>query len=84
MKDIFWSLDKNAYLKKTRDVTFEQLLNSCFIGIEEHPKRQRQRLMLFEYKKYVWLVPYVEDKDHYFLKTAFPSRKHTRKYLGGE
>ena len=35
---------------------------------------------------YVYLVPFVEEGDHYFLKTVIPSRKATRDYLktGGE
>ena len=83
MKEICWSQAKNAFLARTRDVTFEQLLNSRFIGIEQHRIKTHQRLMLFEFEKRVWVVPYVEDKDHYFLKTAFPSRKLTKKYQGG-
>lgn len=81
--DIRWNADKNIEIKNERGVTFDQLLNSRFIGIEKNPKRSHQRLMLFEYKKYVWVVPYVREEGYYFLKTAFPSRKHTKKYLGG-
>ena len=29
----------------------------------------------------VYLVPYVEEPDYYFLKTVIPSRKATRDYL---
>jgi hypothetical protein len=29
----------------------------------------------------VYLVPYVDEDDHYFLKTVIPSRKATRDYL---
>jgi hypothetical protein len=39
--------------------------------------------MSVEYKRQVWVIPYVEGKGFYFLKTAFPSRKHTKKYLKG-
>ena len=84
MKEIRWSLEKNIILAETRGITFEQLLNSRFVGIEQHREKSHQKLMLFEYGKYVWVVPYVEDKDHYFLKTAFPSRKYTKKYRGGK
>ena len=83
MKDIKWDAVKNAQLKETRNVTFEHLLDSRFVGIEKHPQREHQKLMLFEYRRYIWVVPYVEDQGCYFLKTAFPSRKHTKKYLGG-
>ncbi len=83
MKSIYWNQDKNAQLKQLRKVTFEDLINSRFIGIEKHPIKAHQKLMLFEYRGYVWVVPYVKGDDYYFLKTAFPSRKHTKKYLGG-
>ena len=79
---IYWNPEKNDQLKKSRKVSFEDLLNSQFIGIEDHPARKHQKLMLFEFKKYVWVVPYVEGKDYLFLKTAFQSRKYTKKYLG--
>jgi hypothetical protein len=29
---------------------------------------------------YAYLVPFVEEKDHFFLKTIIPSRKATRDY----
>ncbi len=32
---------------------------------------------------YAYLVPFVETETEIFLKTAFPSRKATKKYLGG-
>ena len=31
---------------------------------------------------YAILVPYVADAERVFLKTAFPSRKARKKYLG--
>jgi len=30
---------------------------------------------------YAYLVPFVEEKDCFFLKTVIPSRKATRDYL---
>ena len=82
MKEIRWNLEKNAILKKTRGVTFEELMESRFLGIERHRGRENQDLMVFEYKQYAWVIPYVEEGNVFFLKTAFPSRKHTRDYLG--
>lgn len=82
MKDIRWSAEKNAELQKTRGITFEQLISARFIGIEKHPKKIHQKLMFFQFHGYIWVVPYVETEDTYFLKTAFPNRKYTRKYLG--
>ena len=68
---------------QSRGIGFEELLNAKFLGIEKHPRKAHQRYMVFEYKKYVWVVPYVLHGEEYFLKTAFPSRKHTKKYWGG-
>jgi hypothetical protein len=59
MKEIRWDHDKNTELKSIRNISFEQLLNARFIGIERHRSKEHQRLMLFEYQKYVWVVPYV-------------------------
>ena len=84
MKTIQWNPVKNLELMQTRGICFEDLLNAKFIGIEEHPKKLHQRYMIFEHKKYIWVVPYVMYGDVYFWKTAFPSRKHTKKYLGRE
>lgn len=82
MNKFYWNPEKNELLKKVRKATFDDLVNARFIGMEDHPKKLHQRLMLVEYKDQVWVIPHVEGKGYYFLKTAFPSRKHTRKYLG--
>ena len=84
MKELRWSPGKNTELKETRNMTFEQLVSSRFIGIEKHTKKVHQQLMLFEFNKYVWVVPYIDEKECLFLKTAFPSRKYAKKYLGGK
>ena len=50
----------------------------------EHPNRQKypdQRILLVALERYVYLVPYVEEADYFFLKTVIPSRKATRDYL---
>lgn len=82
MKEIRWNLLKNERLKKTRGASFEDLVNSKLIKVMKNPKRINQNMMLFEYKKYIWVVPFVEEKDHYFLKTLFPSRKYTKMSKG--
>jgi len=40
-------------------------------------------IMIFEYKNYVWAVPCVIEEKRVFLKTAFPSRKYTKRYKRG-
>ena len=80
MLDIKWNLLKSERLKKTRGVSFEEILKTKLLTVLKHPKRADQNIMLFEYKKYVWAVPYVENKNELFLKTLFPSRKYTKIY----
>jgi hypothetical protein len=84
MKEIKWSLLKSECLKKTRGVSFEEILTSKLISVKKHASRKEQKIMLFSYKKYVWVVPFVEDKEHIFLKTLFSSRKYTKLYLEGK
>jgi len=41
-----------------------------------------QKIYVVEIANYVYLVPFVEEKnDTVFLKTVFPSRKATKEYL---
>jgi len=43
-----------------------------------------QRMFVLEIDNYAYVVPYVESEKVLFLKTVFPSRKHTALYLGGK
>ncbi|MBF0484638.1 MAG: toxin [Candidatus Omnitrophica bacterium] len=83
MREILWSEEKNLKLKKERGASFEDIIAGEFLGIENNPSRDNQKFMLFAVNNYVWVVPYVDDEKRYFLKTAFPSRKHTKIYLKG-
>jgi uncharacterized DUF497 family protein len=77
VKKIKWDEEKNKLLKKERGVSFEEILDSTFLGAEKHRSRANQMVLLFENEKYVWVVPCVVDEKHIFLKTIFPSRKYT-------
>lgn len=82
MKELRWDDAKNKKLKKERGASFEEVISSRFIGVEEHSARTNQIVLLFEYNDYVWMLPCVEEEEYYFVKTMFPSRKKTKKYLG--
>ena len=84
MKDIRWSQLKSERLKKTRGASFEEIISSELISVKCHPKRADQNIMLFKYKGYIWIVPYIEEKNYIFLKTLYPSRKFTKLYKKGE
>jgi hypothetical protein len=78
MKKIKWDEEKNKILKKERGVSFEEILDSTFLGAEKHRSKSNQMVLLYEYKKYVWVVPCVVEGNFIFLKTMFPSRKYTK------
>ena len=90
MKYLDWDIEKNKILKQQRGISFEEIAylieSGQVIGIEENPGHQNQKMYVLEIDSYAIIVPYVENDDEIFLKTAFPSRKYTKKYglKGGE
>ena len=80
MKEAKWNLTKSARLKRTRGISFEDIIRGRLVAVKEHPKKSHQGMLLFEFKKYIWVVPFVEEKDYIFLKTLYPSRKYTKIY----
>ena len=84
MQEIKWDALKNRKLKEIRGASFEDLLNSKFIGLYKHPTRRNQFLLLCEYEEYVWVIPCTINLNDIFLKTLYRSRKFTRMYTKGE
>ena len=89
MKYLNWNSEKNELLKRERGISFEEIAylieSGLVIGIEENPVYLNQKMYVLVIDNYAIIVPYVENDDEIFLKTAFPSRKYTRKYgLKGE
>lgn len=84
MKYLNWDPEKNELLKCERGISFEEIAylieSDQGIGIEENPGYPNQRMYVLEIDNYAIIVPYVENDDEIFLKTAFPSRKYTKKY----
>jgi len=79
-----WSSEKNELLKQVREISFEEIVylieSDRIIGIEQHPGRPNQKLYILEINHYAYIVPFVETEETIFLKTAFPSRKYTKRY----
>ena len=84
MEDIRWSQLKSERLKKTRGVSFEDIIAAKLIDIRKHPQKENQRILVYRYKGYVWAVPYVIEGDKIFLKTIYPSRKLAKLYKKGD
>jgi len=82
-----WSNEKNIELKKTRNISFEEIVisieNSDILDvlINSSPKYKNQIVIIVKYEDYAYVVPAIKTGDEYFLKTIFPSRKYTNKYL---
>ena len=90
MAQFNWSAEKNQQLMSDRGVSFENVLfalqSGGLLDDGSHPNQQKypsQRLFVVRIDDYAWLVPYVENDSEIFLKTIIPSRKATRKFLGG-
>jgi len=88
---IDWDDEKNRQLKRERGVGFEDVLIAISEGrildILEHPNKEKygeQKLLIVEIGGYAYVVPFVKSEGVIRLITIFPSRKMTKKYLGGK
>ena len=88
MKLFRWAVEKNEALKETRGLAFESIVVAIELGglldVLEHPNKTKypnQRVLVVSFDGYVYLVPFVEEAEYFFLKTVIPSRKATRDYL---
>ena len=88
-----WENEKNDLLRKHRSVSFEQVVisieNNHIVDVLEHPNQKKyngQIFILVDINNYIYVVPALiaETKEECFLKTIYPSRKYTDKYLRGE
>jgi hypothetical protein len=86
--DIDWNDEKNAELKGRYGFGFERILVALSEGdlLENrtHPNTHQygyQRQLIVKIDAYAWIVPFVQAGDAVFLKTMFPSRKATKRYL---
>ena len=91
MKPFRWPSDKNDLLKQERGVSFEDITVAVEAGAlleivtHQNPKKYpRQKIMVVEVAGYAFLVPFVEEENHFFLKTIIPSRKATRHFIAKE
>ena len=89
MKYFNWNLEKNELSKAKRGISFEEITllieSGNILGIEANSGYPNQKIYVLEIENYAYIVPFVESENEIFLKTAFPSRKYTKRYgLKGE
>jgi hypothetical protein len=82
-----WNPDKNEWLKRERDISFEIIVFHLSQGdvwkISEHPDQENypgQYLYFVVVDDYVFIVPFIVEEEYIFLKTIIPSRKATKEY----
>ena len=80
--------EKNKVLKCERGISFEEIISAIqsdsLLDIIEHSNQNKypnQKVYIVNVNDYVYLVPFVEKEGSIFLKTIFPSRKLTKRYL---
>ena len=91
MKYFSWNNEKNQLLKAERNISFEEVVfhieKKQVLDIVEHPNQEKykgQKMFIININNYAYLVPFIESEEEIFLKTIIPSRKATKKYLGGK
>ncbi len=83
-----WDEEKNNILKNSdRQISFEDVVfalkNERLLDVIPSPTHESQDCMVLNINNYVYIVPFVTEGDEIFLKTIYPSRKHTKYYLKG-
>ena len=88
MKPFQWDPVKNEQLMQERGISFEQVTVAVESGdllqVAPHQnpsKYPRQKILIVRIDEYAYLVPFVEEDDHFFLRTIIPSRKATRDFI---
>jgi len=86
MKYFDWDEEKNQWLMRERGITF-QICIECITSdrliavVQNHQPYEHQQVYIFEYEGYCCEVPFVEDDEKIFLKTAHRSHEATKLYL---
>ncbi len=91
VRNIEWSEEKNARLKALRGIDFNDVVdaieNGDVLDTMDHPNQSKyphQRILVVAINNYAYAVPFIQNGDKRFFKTAFPSRQATKKYLSNK
>jgi hypothetical protein len=88
---IKFSEEKDELLKATRGLGFEEIIKCLdsgdLLADQHNPSQNRanQRIYVVKVGEYAYVVPYVinEQKHEIFLKTLYPSRAYTKRFIQG-
>lgn len=88
-KNYTWDPARGRQLFEQRGVSFEDVVfyirQGGLLDILCRPRQDQasqQCVLVVEIDAYVYLVPYVETNETFFLQAITPSRQATRQYLG--
>lgn len=85
-----YNKEKGFVLKSTRGIDFEDIIeaidkNQVLDNIDHFNRKKypNQKILIVKINNYIYAVPYVIDKKKKvaFLKTIYPNRNLTKKYL---
>jgi len=51
MREIKWNALKSERLKRTRGVSFEDIIASKLVDIRKHPNRENQKILIYQQKE---------------------------------
>ncbi len=90
-KIISYNSEKNKKLIAERGVGFEDILkaieNDKLMDRIKHPNKEKypnQWVLIVNIDDYAYFVPYIETETEIFLKTIYPDRNFTEKYITNE
>jgi len=79
MKKVRWNTEKAREIKEKRGLDFDKIAlmieEKELLGVIKVPSRENQKMFLINYDDYLVCVPFVENEDEIFLKTAYKNRK---------
>lgn len=84
---IEFSEEKNLILQETRGLCFDDVIktieNNKVLDYLKNKKYPNQKILVIKIRNYIYAVPYIVNKKKktIFLKTVYPSRMLTKKYL---
>jgi len=85
MKVYRYNDEKREKLIRERGIDFEEIIqmleNWDYIDIRWVPSRENQKMFILYYDDDICCVPFVENEEEVFLKTAYYSRKMRHFYL---
>lgn len=84
MKTVAYNPEKRKKLIEERGIDLLEIVyiieSENYIEILENPTRENQKLFILNLNGYICCVPFVEDEEKIFLKTARYDRRYNKQF----